>query len=86
MATRIALDAVCFETDLGWIVVVGRAENPRRPRADRQAGDPVAVQVHRGQPERAGHRGAVAAVRRLGPGGTAGAGRSADSRQLIRPI
>ena len=48
-----------------------RCCDSRRPGADRQAGDPTAVPIHRSQPARADRRRAVAAVRRLGSGGAA---------------
>ena len=49
----------------GRVVGRGRADDPCRPRADRQAGNQVAVAIHRGEPARAGDRGPLAAVRRL---------------------
>ncbi len=52
---------------------------------DRQAGDPVAVAVHRGQPARGDRRRAVAALRRVGPGGAAGH-RRPDHRRGCRGV
>ena len=63
-----------------------RIENSCRPRANRQAGNQIAVPIHRSPPARAGNRGSVAAVRRFGSGRAPRARRSDHfGRRRCRP-
>ena len=62
------------------------AADSRRPGVDGQAGDSAAVAVHRRQPACGDRRRALAAVRRLGPGGAAGHRRSDHRRGGLAQI
>ena len=74
--------AESLDSDESQRVDQGGLADSCRSRGDVQAGDPVAVAVHRCQPPRRDRRGSIVAVRRFGPGGVARDRRPDDDGRL----